>query len=535
MSSEPYTNLVSIEHQTYGVDPASGAAWYCRVPHDDIVEVIGKLASFRAALLACEERAAGAEAQRKELRDWLDAMVADGLVMRLTGSVGAFSQTRQYMDGQAIRDARATPPRTEPPAMPPAKLLSSHQIATVRKTATGWRERDGKTDEGTAAGLLFALLGHIDALAAAPPDASGPTPDREQLGREVREEWVAFTREQPNPKPHHLLPWEELDEANKEVDRRIGERLWCAGWVRAYHDLWDIFARANADEPPPDERLAAAIAYVEADNAVPANIMAPGWGAAVARERDARKRLHDAVAGRGAALPMTTDSWVLRFASQTLSACEGYLQFSHADEDADADATRVHCLTECKGAREAIERVLSGSPAAPPVTTDAGLREALTSAYSMLSLLRYRSPGVFHGDPGLPDVAEADVVLGRCRAALSTVPPAQRVDGGGAEPREAMTFRPLVLAMAAAMETKLRKHDGDRGERGWEHDTADDLIAYAWDHMHKLYERRRDGVPSLLYDAADVANMLGMACDVEGLIAPASSAGPDKETKSPNA
>ena len=48
---------------------------------------------------------------------------------------------------------------------------------------------------------------------------------REALGRMVRETWVEFAKTQPKPKPHHLAPWEELDEPNKEVDRLIGERL----------------------------------------------------------------------------------------------------------------------------------------------------------------------------------------------------------------------------------------------------------------------------------------------------------------------
>lgn len=49
--------------------------------------------------------------------------------------------------------------------------------------------------------------------------------DREQLGQIVRAEWVKWAQEQPNPKPSHLVLWEELDEANKEVDRRIGEAI----------------------------------------------------------------------------------------------------------------------------------------------------------------------------------------------------------------------------------------------------------------------------------------------------------------------
>lgn len=49
--------------------------------------------------------------------------------------------------------------------------------------------------------------------------------DREQLGREVRNVWVEFAKEQRDPKPSHLIGWDELDEANKEVDRRIGEHI----------------------------------------------------------------------------------------------------------------------------------------------------------------------------------------------------------------------------------------------------------------------------------------------------------------------
>ena len=41
----------------------------------------------------------------------------------------------------------------------------------------------------------------------------------------VRDEWVKWAREQPNPKPSWLLPWEELTEPEREVDRRIGVRI----------------------------------------------------------------------------------------------------------------------------------------------------------------------------------------------------------------------------------------------------------------------------------------------------------------------
>ena len=48
---------------------------------------------------------------------------------------------------------------------------------------------------------------------------------REFLGKMVRMEWEAWAREQPNPKASWLTPWAELTEPEREVDRRIGQRI----------------------------------------------------------------------------------------------------------------------------------------------------------------------------------------------------------------------------------------------------------------------------------------------------------------------
>ena len=56
--------------------------------------------------------------------------------------------------------------------------------------------------------------------------------DREPLGRIVRETWVAWAREQYRPKPSWLVPWERLDNGQREVDMRIG----AAAAVRAVAD-----------------------------------------------------------------------------------------------------------------------------------------------------------------------------------------------------------------------------------------------------------------------------------------------------------
>jgi len=53
--------------------------------------------------------------------------------------------------------------------------------------------------------------------------------DREHLGQQVRLIWIAWAEEQPNPKASWLRPWHGLSEPEREVDRRIGERLYAQG------------------------------------------------------------------------------------------------------------------------------------------------------------------------------------------------------------------------------------------------------------------------------------------------------------------
>ena len=61
------------------------------------------------------------------------------------------------------------------------------------------------------------------------PLAGDPAEPRELVGRMVRQEWVEWAKEQPNPKPSWLIPWEELDDGQREVDMRIGETLFEVG------------------------------------------------------------------------------------------------------------------------------------------------------------------------------------------------------------------------------------------------------------------------------------------------------------------
>jgi hypothetical protein len=50
-------------------------------------------------------------------------------------------------------------------------------------------------------------------------------PRREHLGRIVRDVWVTWAMEQPDPKLSWLAPWEQLDDRQREVDMRIGETI----------------------------------------------------------------------------------------------------------------------------------------------------------------------------------------------------------------------------------------------------------------------------------------------------------------------
>jgi hypothetical protein len=64
-------------------------------------------------------------------------------------------------------------------------------------------------------------------------DAMGDDDSRDALGQHVRAVWIAWAREQPNPKPSWLVPWSGLSEPDREVDRMIGEALYKRGFDAA--------------------------------------------------------------------------------------------------------------------------------------------------------------------------------------------------------------------------------------------------------------------------------------------------------------
>lgn len=57
----------------------------------------------------------------------------------------------------------------------------------------------------------------------------------EAKARRVREVWVEWAIEQPAPKPSWLVPYDELSEADKEADRRIGTTLWGDGFFAGFN------------------------------------------------------------------------------------------------------------------------------------------------------------------------------------------------------------------------------------------------------------------------------------------------------------
>ena len=99
---------------------------------------------------------------------------------------------------------------------PPVELACSYPECRCEKAGT--------------VGRVAVVL--VDAGWRPPPEsqAAGELPwDRDQLGRFVREAWVRWAQTQPVPKPSWLIPYDDLAEADKEVDRQIGEAI--ARWT----------------------------------------------------------------------------------------------------------------------------------------------------------------------------------------------------------------------------------------------------------------------------------------------------------------
>ena len=84
--------------------------------------------------------------------------------------------------------------------------------------------------------------------------AGEPAEPRELLGRLVRQVWVQWAQEQPEPKPSWLVGWDQLDDGQREVDMRIGKALFDAGYragrVVTGERLGSLLHRAADGEDP---------------------------------------------------------------------------------------------------------------------------------------------------------------------------------------------------------------------------------------------------------------------------------------------
>lgn len=94
---------------------------------------------------------------------------------------------------------------------PPHRSHLCHQCGTI------WRPADVPTNGVKE----IKTRGTKDRLSAQPLGVF----DREYLGQQVREVWIAWAKEQSNPKASWLVTWEGLSEPDREVDRRIGEHI----------------------------------------------------------------------------------------------------------------------------------------------------------------------------------------------------------------------------------------------------------------------------------------------------------------------
>ena len=107
--------------------------------------------------------------------------------------------------------------------------------------------------------------------------------DPEALGRIVRETWVNWAKEQPDAggHPSWLVPWDELPERDREVDRRIGSAV----AAMAVHD-------ADLEALELRKRLVLVGAHLPAIlDALTARIADERWESQKARFRDAKAAL----------------------------------------------------------------------------------------------------------------------------------------------------------------------------------------------------------------------------------------------------
>lgn len=70
------------------------------------------------------------------------------------------------------------------------------------------------------------------------------------LGRLVREAWVQWAMEQPDPKPSWLVPYDELSPADQEADRQIGQAVWSVAYLTGFNDGMQAAYNISHGKPP---------------------------------------------------------------------------------------------------------------------------------------------------------------------------------------------------------------------------------------------------------------------------------------------
>lgn len=131
--------------------------------------------------------------------------------------------------GEAGEEAKpASLPVLEPPAQAPWERNATPGEKLI--IALGWDFEDFLTEIAAAGDEAIA---EAERILGTPSDnrekAGASALLRERLGRDVRLEWIAWAKTQPDPKPSWLVPWSGMSEPDREVDRRIGERIYAIG------------------------------------------------------------------------------------------------------------------------------------------------------------------------------------------------------------------------------------------------------------------------------------------------------------------
>lgn len=94
---------------------------------------------------------------------------------------------------------------------------------------------------------------------------SAPGVPAEHRGRLVRETWVTWAKEQPDPKPSWLTGWDDLDDGQREVDMRIGAAVAAAERERCIKIAKKAAAGLRASGSHPSRTAAADALEILAD------------------------------------------------------------------------------------------------------------------------------------------------------------------------------------------------------------------------------------------------------------------------------